>query len=240
MIDKILSPPLPDAPSAADTNNEISRALVTSPSPVSPRLHQSAGARNLFQDGTKTGDTSKRAGELPSMGYSPAKKKGGPIVHGAGGGHHTCGDGISPRDAFDVYNNNALDVCNANGWIDSDDNGDESYSTTRAYKKLIQARHKPKTHDPKVILNSSYYAFICPITFNTKQFLRGHSQVYSKEQMRWFDADFQKQLTFNFCATRATRKKSVTINSASASRMRDVDLDVTPTLFSVETTGRHE
>ncbi len=52
--------------------------------------------------------------------------------------------------------------------------------------------------------------------------------------------EFQKQLTFNFCAMRATRKKSATINKAQASRLRDVDFDVMPASFSLETTDHHE
>jgi hypothetical protein len=69
-----------------------------------------------------------------------------------------------------------------------------------------------------------------------KQFSCGHPQVYSQEEMCQFDADFQKQLAFNFCATRATRKKSATINEIRASRLRDIDLDATPMLFSLDTT----
>jgi hypothetical protein len=52
--------------------------------------------------------------------------------------------------------------------------------------------------------------------------------------------DFHKQLTFNFCATRATKKKAATINKAQASRLRDVDLDVSPALFSLKTMDCHE
>jgi hypothetical protein len=50
--------------------------------------------RNLFPDGVKT-DTNKRVSNLPSTGYSPAKKKGG---------HHKHGAGISPHDALDRCN----------------------------------------------------------------------------------------------------------------------------------------
>jgi hypothetical protein len=55
-----------------------------------------------------------------------------------------------------------------------------------------------------------------------------------------FNANFQKQLSFNFCATRATRKKIASIQDACASRLRDIDLDVTPTLFSLAMTDRND
>jgi hypothetical protein len=80
--------------------------------------------RNLFQGGAKTGDTNKRVGKLLLTGYSPVKKKGSRAVRGAGGGRCMRGDGISPCNAFDACNDVALDVCNANGCIDSDNKGD--------------------------------------------------------------------------------------------------------------------
>jgi hypothetical protein len=58
--------------------------------------------------------------------------------------------------------------------------------------------------------------------------------------MHQFDMEYQKQLTFNFCATRATRKKAASINEAQASRLHDVDLDVTPASFSLETMDYHK
>jgi hypothetical protein len=76
--------------------------------------------------------------------------------------------------------------------------------------------------------------------YNTKQFSQGHPQVYSEEEMHQFDVDFQKQLTFNFCALHATKKKAATINKAWANRLQDVHLDVSPALFSLETMDHHE
>jgi hypothetical protein len=105
-----------------------------------------------------------------------------------------------------------------------------------AYKKLSCTTCTTKHHDLKVILDSSYYAFLRPLTFDTKQFAWGHPQVYSNEEMQRFDSDFQKQPAFNFCAMRATRKKVAAMNETRASRLPDVDLDITPALFSLETT----
>ncbi len=57
-----------------------------------------------------------------------------------------------------------------------------------------------------------------------------------------FDENYQKQLAFNFSATRATRKKPVAMIDAQAwaSRLWDVDLDVAPTSFSCDTTDHHD
>ena len=55
-----------------------------------------------------------------------------------------------------------------------------------------------------------------------------------------FDANFSKQLSFNFCATHATRKKAAAMQDTRASRLHELDLDVTPTSFSSATTDHHE
>jgi hypothetical protein len=115
-------PLLPNAPSAAVTNNKVELALLAPPSPVSPALHQHARVTNLFQDGAK-----KHHSNLPLTGYSPAKKKGVRVAHGVGGWRHTRSDGISPWDPFDVLNDDALEVCNKDN--DSDE-GDPNYLPT--------------------------------------------------------------------------------------------------------------
>ena len=55
-----------------------------------------------------------------------------------------------------------------------------------------------------------------------------------------FDTSFQKQLSFNFCATRASRKKLVLMLESCASRLREIGLDLTPALFSLESSDCHE
>jgi hypothetical protein len=79
------SPRLPNAPLSDVTNDAVAFALLPPPSPLSPASPQRSGATNLFQECSE-----KRASDLASTGYSPAKKKGGRRIRGAG---------ISPRDA---------------------------------------------------------------------------------------------------------------------------------------------
>ncbi len=88
------------------SNNKVALVLLTPPSPVSPASHRHIGRTNLFRDCAE-----KHLSDLPLMGYSPAKKK---VVN------HTCGIGISPRDADDAS--------------DSNKNEDKDYSSTPAYK----------------------------------------------------------------------------------------------------------
>ncbi len=121
---------------------------------------------------------------------------------------------------------------------DGDDDEDEDYSPTPTYKIVRTAR--PKKRDAKVTLDSNYFSFLRPSTFDMKRFTRGHPQVFSDEEILQFDASFQKRLSFNFSATRATRKKSELMQEARASRIRDVDLDVAPTSFLRDSTDCHE
>jgi hypothetical protein len=207
-------PPLPSAPSAAVTNSKVALALIAPPSPVSPAPHGRAGGTNLFRDGVK-----KRHSDLPSTGYSPAKKKGG---------RRTCNAGISPCDANEF----------ADAGSDGDDDDDEDYSPTPAYK--IVRTMRPKRGDAKVILNSTYFAFLCPLTFDTKRFIRGHPQVYSEDKIVQFEREYQKQLLFDFSAMGAIQKKSASMDKARASCLRKVDLDVIPSLFSCMATDCHE
>ena len=106
--------------------------------------------------------------------------------------------------------------------------------------RLPPPKKKGGGGDAKVILDSNVFTYLRPSTFDKDLFIRGHPIVYSEDEMVQFDANYQKQLSFNFCATRATRKKAAAMQDARASLLRDIDLDVTPTSFSLATTDRHE
>jgi hypothetical protein len=96
--------------------------------------------------------------------------------------------GISPPGADDAS--------------DSNKDEDKDYSPTSVYK-IVQTTG-PKKQDVNITLDSSYFAFLCPTTFDTKQFIHGHPPVYSEEVMVQFDSNFQKQFLFNFSVTPAT------------------------------------
>jgi len=170
--------------------------------------------KNLFRDGTE-----KRFSYLQSTGFSPPKKKGGrPPRRGAG---------ISPRD---------IDVLDADK---SDDNVEDGDYSPNPANKDPRPTMQPKRRDKKVILDSSYFFYLRPLTFDADRFRRGHAQVYSMDDISRFDTNYQKQLSFSFSATRATRKKSAAMINARASCLRDIDLDVAPISFSCDTTDHH-
>ena len=58
--------------------------------------------------------------------------------------------------------------------------------------------------------------------------------------MAKFNASYQKQLLFNFCAMSASCKKSALMLDSRASRLREIDLDLTPALFSLESSNHHK
>jgi hypothetical protein len=151
-------------------------------------------------------------------GYSPAKKNGGRCIRGAG---------ISPRDADLI----------AKAFPSDED--DDNYVPTQTVS-LPPPKKKGGGKDAKVILDSNVFTYLHPSTFNKDIFIRRHPTVYSEDEMVQFDANYQKQLSFNFCATRATRKKAAAMQDACARRLRNIDLNVTPTSFSLATTNCHE
>ena len=76
--------------------------------------------------------------------------------------------GISPHDAFATVDTND---CND---LDIED-GD--YAPTLLYKILGDANRQTTQQDPKITLDSGYFAFLHPLTFDIKHFVRGHPQV---------------------------------------------------------------
>ena len=152
------SPPprSPHAPPAAITNCEVALARLPPPSAASPASPRRAGAANLFQDCSE-----KRASDLASTGYSPAKKKGGRRLRGTS---------VSPRDAYLIDDG-----------FHSDESDDEDYLPTP-----IVPQPPPKTKkkgDGKVILDNNFFTYLRPSTFDKDLFIRGHPTIYLEEDM---------------------------------------------------------
>ena len=211
MSGKTPPPPSPDAPPPAAKIGAVALSLLAPPSPSSPASPRRAGAGNLFCDASE-----KQVSDLVSMGYSPAKRRVG---------RRTRGASSSPRNAVILADD-----------ASSDDSSNEDYSTTP-----IVHITQPKKRESKVTLDSSFFLFLCPATFDTQMLSHGHPPVYSKEAMNEFGASFQKQLSFNFCARRASRKKWALILESCASRLCEINLDLTaPASFSLKSSDRHE
>ncbi len=188
----------PFAPSTAVTNNKVALAVLPPPSPVSPASDRHASVSYLFCNAQE-----KHLSNLPSTGYFPAKKKGW---------HLTQLAGISPHDtgAFDNVD------------CSSDNSEDDYYFPTPIYN-VIRAT-QPKTRDQKVTLDINYFTYLCPLTFDSKRFHQGHPPVYTHNDIQQLDANYQKQLSFNFCATCASKKKFTLICEACASCLCNIGL----------------
>jgi hypothetical protein len=171
-------PRSPDAPTAAVTNCEVALALFPPPSSTSPASPRRIVTANIFKDCFE-----KRASDLATTGYSPAKKKGGRRLRGTS---------VSPQDADLIADD-----------FPSDESNNEEYVPT-----LIVHKPPPKKKggggDAKVTLDSFFCTYLRPSTFDKDLFIRGHPTIYVEEEMVQFDANFQKQLSFNFFAMRAT------------------------------------
>jgi len=155
------SPRSPNAPSSDVTNNAVAFALLPPPSTLSPASPQRAGVTNLFQECSK-----KRSSDLASTGYSPAKKKGGRRIRGAG---------ISPRGADLITEA-----------FPSDDDNDDYVPTQTVC--LPPPKKKGGGGDVKVILDSNFFTYLRLSTFDKDLLIRGHPTVYSEDEMVQFDA----------------------------------------------------
>jgi len=84
---------------------------------------------------------------------------------------------ISPRD---------IDVLDADESNDDAEDGD--YSPTPAYKAPCPTM-QPKRSDKKVILDSSNFFDLRPLTFDAERFQRGHAQAYLMDDISRFDTN---------------------------------------------------
>jgi hypothetical protein len=64
--------------------------------------------------------------------------------------------------------------------------------------------------------------------------------MYSTDDIDRFDADFKKQIHFNFSATQNNLKQKQSQEATCASRLRDIDLDVIQRDTSTLTTNRSD
>ena len=94
--------------------------------------------------------------------------------------------------------------------------------------KSLPMNIRNKKSEPKLTLDRSFVCFLQPHTFDHKLFHRGKEDIYSITEMERFDANYRRQLRFNFSATRTTQKQKQAFDATRASHLRDVDLDALP------------
>ena len=161
---QIFPPPprLPDAPPASVTNSKVALTLLPPPSSASPASPRHVGAANIFQDCSE-----KQASDIALTGYSPAKKKGVGRLRGTL---------VSPRDAYLI----------AKDFPSGKDN--ENYVPTLIIREPLPKK-KGGGGDAKVILDSNFFTYLCPRTFDKDLFICGHPTIYSEKEMIQFDAN---------------------------------------------------
>jgi hypothetical protein len=97
-----------------------------------------------------------------------------------------------------------------------------------------------KDSNPKLVLNRNFMCFLQPGTFNNQPFQKGQPPIDSISEMDCFDANYQKQLHFNFSEMQNTRKQ--TTEATRVSRLRKIDLDTSPepSVSGVPSSKQHE
>jgi hypothetical protein len=81
--------------------------------------------------------------------------------------------------------------------------------------------------------------FLRPDTFDNQPFRKGKQEMYSIADMDCFDADFCKQLHFNFSAIQNTQKQRESLEATRARRLSEINLDALPD-DSTSTSKQHE
>jgi hypothetical protein len=94
--------------------------------------------------------------------------------------------------------------------------------------KSLPTKIRNKKGKPKLTLDRNFMCFLRPHTFDHELFCRGKEDIYSIAEMERFDADYRRQLHFNFSATWTTQKQKQAFDATRASRLHDVDLDTLP------------
>jgi hypothetical protein len=110
----------------------------------------------------------------------------------------------------------------------ADDSDYDDAPVANPTPKSLPRKIRNKKSELKLTLDRNFMCFLRPHTFDHELFRRGKEDIYSIAKMERFDADYRRQLHFNFSATRTTQKQKQASDATRASRLRDVDLDALP------------
>jgi hypothetical protein len=104
------------------------------------------------------------------------------------------------------------------------------------------AKPKKKKSAPVQCIDTSdsrVFPFVRDSVFDSDRFVKANETVYSVEEMKKYDAEFQKQLNFNFSQRRGVYKKH--LSEARVSRSQAIDeLDLNSSAFSGESSNFQE
>ena len=127
--------------------------------------------------------------------------------------------------------------------VDSaDDSNYDDATVANPTPKSLPKNIRNKKSEPKLTLDCNFMCFLRPHTFDHKLFRRGKEDIYSIAQMERFDADYRRQLHFNFLATRTTQKQKQAFDATRSSHLRGVNLDALPdnTLSTISSSKRQD
>ena len=91
----------------------------------------------------------------------------------------------------------------ANG-LPKDSDDDDYHPNSIVPLPLKQHKKMVQVSETKLVVDRKFMCFLQPNTFDNQPFRRGKQEMYSIEQMDRFDANFRKQLHFNFSTTQTT------------------------------------
>jgi hypothetical protein len=110
----------------------------------------------------------------------------------------------------------------------ADDSDYDDAPVANPTSKSLRRKIHNKKSEPKLTLDRNFMCFLRPHMFDHELFRRGKEDINSIAEMERFDADYRRQLHFNFSATRTTQKQKQALDATRASCLRDVDLNALP------------
>ena len=90
----------------------------------------------------------------------------------------------------------------------ADDSDYDDATVANPTHKSLPKNIRNKKSEPKLTLDHNFMCFLRPHTFDHKLFRRGKEDIYSIAKMERFDADYRRQLHFNFWQHGPLRKRS--------------------------------
>ena len=115
----------------------------------------------------------------------------------------------------------------------ADDSDYDDATVASPTPKSLPKNIRNKKSEPKLTLDRNFMCFLRPHMFDHKLLRGGKEEIYSIAEMERFNADYRRQLHFNFSATWTTQKQKQAFDATHSSRLRDVNLDALPDITSL-------
>ncbi len=243
--------PPPRLPDIVPQNVQSGQNKACTCSPLSSVHANDTPIANLFGESHGLSHNKRISNPRETTGLTPARKKYGAPIHRASylkvqsaiqeqlakwlslllhvlnslaEGNNCLSDQPVVPPNGDAMTNLDVDVLSSD---DDDYNPAPEYlipPPQRWHKKKINT----KSSKPKVVLDRSFMWFLWPGTFNNQLFKKGQQLMYSIAEMDWYNAEYRRQLHYNFSKTQNTQKQRQSTKATCASQLHDIDLDAPP------------